>query len=655
MQPGGTNDILIHFIGYMRNLDDYARETVWYDGEAPRIRFEDDVTVRLNSRPPINDAEDSGEPLDDELSPIVDTIAKVAPAHLLNVTLPPTLARKFEMAAHPSPISYGEGYSITIGFGTINRTIHLTYTGAPVAIVDARQLNQANDDDVFSDGHFKNSDGSLYVQAPIDATQQVGEMVDQAWQAGEAAPTFAFSSTTELATKVSAFDTSMKLRVDAGEMLSHVADGRYINGALSTDTVTLPTIDQIAPWRTADEPAETTVTKTITWADIVEQTATIAEAGQNVQENSALIVDGNEATGSLIVSGDYFFSRGIVQVNVLTDSDTLDIAWQGSHLPTANAGGNVAYNIANFVTHQMTQTAGGASATPNWVIHYVEGDLFDMRSLQQINSLQDNDRITQAEAGTYFRLGTGENEQGNFARVVGLDNYDIIIIGGNYHRADWIYQYNIVYDVDSAKLYAFTADDGASNATAGFNSLYNSAAITTYDAHGFKDISQIQLNLLELLQNRPAELQPDGSWGLAGNASGTLNVLYVSGDYYDVNVITQFNLLVDADQLLQADSTGGAEQGAALGGNAATNVAQIIDPGTLSTSQYLGGEFYEESVLIQVNIITEDDHIVLHDTSQLAPELVAFTEATPDCDCATSSAPAPLATAHTDHLSSGIL
>ena len=58
-------------------------------------------------------------------------------------------------------------------------------------------------------------------------------------------------------------------------------------------------------------------------------------------------------------------------------------------------------------------------------------------------------------------------------------------------------------------------------------------------------------------------------------------------------------------------------------------------PGVLSTSKYLGGDAYEESVLIQVNIVTDSDTVVIHDTQALAPELVAFTEETeqptPEC------------------------
>ena len=64
-----------------------------------------------------------------------------------------------------------------------------------------------------------------------------------------------------------------------------------------------------------------------------------------------------------------------------------------------------------------------------------------------------------------------------------------------------------------------------------------------------------------LLADGATILTPDADWQLYGSASGTLKILYASGDYYDVNVITQVNFLIDGDQSIQASASAGTEQG----------------------------------------------------------------------------------------------
>ena len=91
------------------------------------------------------------------------------------------------------------------------------------------------------------------------------------------------------------------------------------------------------------------------------------------------------------------------------------------------------------------------------------------------------------------------------------------------------------------------------------------------------------------------------------------------------------------------------------GGNSALNEAYIVDPGLLSTSNYLGGQAYEEAVLIQVNIVTDSDTVTIHDTSTLVPEFVAFAEQAapePEHECSRVHVPDP---AQHDHLTSNIL
>ena len=114
------------------------------------------------------------------------------------------------------------------------------------------------------------------------------------------------------------------------------------------------------------------------------------------------------------------------------------------------------------------------------------------------------------------------------------------------------------------------------------------------------------------------------------------------------------NFLIDGDQSIQASASEGTEQGVAAGGNSALNEAIIVDPGLLSTSNYLGGEAYEEAVLIQVDIVTDSDTVTIHDTTTLVPELVAFAEHAaqePEPDCPHTHTVDP----QQDHLTSSIM
>ena len=67
-----------------------------------------------------------------------------------------------------------------------------------------------------------------------------------------------------------------------------------------------------------------------------------------------------------------------------------------------------------------------------------------------------------------------------------------------------------------------------------------------------------------------------------------LNVLYVTGDYYDINAIWQINVIADVDTAIQylngqppADD-GTLTQSVSSGGNEASNDAIIVDVGSTS-------------------------------------------------------------------------
>ncbi len=193
---------------------------------------------------------------------------------------------------------------------------------------------------------------------------------------------------------------------------------------------------------------------------------------------------------------------------------------------------------------------------------------------------------------------------------------------------------------------------GQQIAFAGGNSLVNEARITTYGASEYKDMNDAQHALVQSLQAGQTILTPNGDWMLAGSATGTLKVLFINGDCYDLNLISQTNILSDQDQVAQwTGSGGGAVQGAVTGANSVYNTAHIIDVGTLTGSAYIGGDVYEDSILIQANLVIEDDQVAIH-TEAYVPEVIAFTgdiQTAPD-DCAVSQPTKVCDPAHYDNL-----
>lgn len=631
MNVGGFSETIWHFAGYLRLIEPFARTTDLFDGN-PLPPTPGDEWARFADR--VAPAQ-----FDETLSqrvPFIEIPASAPGFHGLKATAPvftppsitPATFGSFQHRDAPlqEPDVLIKG-GIAFRFVSHSQSITVDYQpGGTETLLQVHQINTMDDRDVIL------SDALPGILPPeIETGAAVAEMLQQAQEATpNSLPFEAVGSTEALIAAVTARDQAW-----AQTGASPHADPDYVPpSGLIVDGVVgaaLPAsleIAQIAPWREAAAEPGNLQTKSITEAASTLGVGAVAELGLNEQVNQALIVDLNEAVGSMIVGGDAFFSRGIVQVNILTDNDHVDIAIGGAATVGVASSGNEVHNIAEFVTHDMTAHYSGAAATPYWHVDTLAGNFYDVKTLVQFNGLDDSDRTVQASEGAYYEARTGLNGQGNFALVQNLDHYDIIIIAGDYHRADWIFQYNIMLDSDVAKLYATggTADDDVA-VTTGFNSLTNSASITTYDSAGFAALNSAQHDLLAGLAQGVTVLTPNGDWGLTGSITGELNILYVTGDYYDLNVITQVNLMVDVDQAIQATAIGG-ELGVAAGGNSAANYAEIIDPGTLSASRYLGGQAYDDAILVQTNLVTDDDTVTIHDTSTLVPEFVAFAEHT---------------------------
>jgi hypothetical protein len=221
----------------------------------------------------------------------------------------------------------------------------------------------------------------------------------------------------------------------------------------------------------------------------------------------------------------------------------------------------------------------------------------------------------------------GGDTQANAARLLDADHhYDVIVVLGNYHEANFIFQKNVVLDNDIVKA----ADDGEGadqSVFTGNNALTNDAAITQYGATGF---SPLNSDLSDLARTIAAHGDVDlSTWShFSGSATGSLSVLVVTGDYYDINVVSQINVVADLDTAVQYFPGLEAEgtQWISAGDNEATNLARIVDVGGLD-DQFLGGSHYHESLLYQANYVEDADTVINGDTQTLVSEVIAFTGA----------------------------
>jgi hypothetical protein len=361
-----------------------------------------------------------------------------------------------------------------------------------------------------------------------------------------------------------------------------------------------------------------------------------ASLGGNFSINAALIVDIGEGARTMVVMGDYFKTNAIFQTNTTVDHDHISVSG-GNHEPSpANNNQDVATNIADFAQNPSIYTGFSAHAAgPNWSVDVVDGDYYSVHAVAQVNYLSDNDVATQVSSSSHYNLVGGHNEQGNLSLVLdGSIEYDLIIIKGSYHGLNVIFQNNILLDDDKIVMSADGADPSQS-ASSGNNGLLNEAAIANYGGDTFDDLPGNLELIQSLLASGMTSLDPELASALIGHG-GPLKVLYITGDYYDINAVWQTNITSDVDvmyqlqnqplaDLMALDPDGAVTQSATTGGNELHNDAAIVDVNPDAT--YVKGQIYTDSILVQANLVpTDTDHAVNADTNALVTELIAFVD-----------------------------
>ncbi len=410
-----------------------------------------------------------------------------------------------------------------------------------------------------------------------------------------------------------------------------VVPGYYLNGVLQ-DPPPLPP-DQTST--TTSEPLPDTGNDLGQWATL----------GSNSSTNAALIVDLTHSARTMVVMGDYYKTDAIFQTNTTVDHDHIN-ASGGQGTPSVESGDNVTDNIAAFVQNpSVWSTIPSYLAGPHWIVNVVDGDYYNVHVVVQTNYLFDNDVIAQTSADTHYDLIGGDNELGNLTQVFdGSIHYDLIIVLGAFHGMNVIFQNNILLNNDQIRVDA-DGTDPSQSVSSGANRLLNEATIENYGGQDFNPLTDDIRLIEDLLGSGQTSLDPALAAAIAGHG-GPLQVLYITGDYYDVNAVWQTNVTADinviyqlqdqpSDAALSYHPDGTITQSVSTGGNTLSNDAAIIDVNPDRT--YVDGDIYTDSILVQVNLLpTDQDQAVNADAQALVPELIAFVD---DCQDTANQAP----------------
>jgi hypothetical protein len=500
------------------------------------------------------------------------------------------------------------------------------YPGADQAIAHIVQANATNDDD------FVDLTGT--VEEGRDTSYVLGELGQMHVTALSSSPFADFVRTDTPSELVKTYDavhnfaTQLKETVQGDEqanplplqglqvaVASDEIQGTYVNGALVEDVAKLEEVkpDALQPY--IYDPAGNS------------NAGTEIQAGGNLLTNVAVGLETGVLSHVSAVMGNYYHINAITQSYVYSDQDTVT----GSDGVSRPGSTTVAMNIATFAQEQVPQNErtttdeDGSPIFPTaWKVSVMQGDVVFLHWVEQHNFVTDSDTITVFAQGDNISLITGNNTALNISSFADLgSNFDFVITGGNVYDMNIISQLSVLYDDDMVN------GQGYGQVSTSGNLIWNQATIDNVgQTAGFQALPDyvydVTNNINNLVDQIPEGLSYDPNFaGYQG-----LNVLYITGNLFQVNYIMQENSLGDADQantVAQGLSDQGADVLVTTGSNTLANIASIIDYNSIGETNYVGGGVYSDSVLIQSGLVQSStpDHDGT-DSAQLVSEVIAF-------------------------------
>jgi hypothetical protein len=627
-----SSDVLIeliaHFAGYLRLPpgDNYTVKILYEGSAVPDTGQADDNAKSHAVHHPDLD-QFHGAHLN------VPPIPAFKPDHLFYFT-PHKFHNTDFHSPHPSlilphalpPLLNGPAGAGGGGGGGGNFQITASYqSGGDETILDIRQVNVLSNNNLLINNQQVTAATEAYEHNLKHAEKVLGDMVQQA---NDAIPN---------SLNLSADNTSSGLQQfvearDAHPISTLAQDapfsthpGQYVNGT--------PVTDGSNPHQTTDNLLTTVANAEQTGltgppqapaGDYQHDHIATVSVGSNYQANDAAIVNGEGLTAMLAVQGNYYQTEAIIQTNVVGGSDHISGGGPGA----ASIAANTVQNIADMQNQVPTLTSGGSGTTTsglNWSVTVLNGDLADVHSLVQTNYLQNNNVVYQTtEMGESLTVA-GSNIQTNSAEYQNLtSNYQLIIVEGNYNQDDLIYQTNVMLDNNNVRFHGGHGG-GTASATGGGDNVVNDATIVDTANHNYQAFTPAAQSVVQALESQSGTVDPASVLSAFPNLFGNINVLVVTGNYYDINYISQTNIMSNSN-VVQMWGGHGATDTVNTGSNIAVNAATIIDGGS-ALSPYLQGSYYNDMILLQTNIIGNNASAAAHNPNQFVPELVAFTGA----------------------------
>jgi hypothetical protein len=247
--------------------------------------------------------------------------------------------------------------------------------------------------------------------------------------------------------------------------------------------------------------------------------------------------------------------------------------------------------------------------------------------MEQYNFLSDNDTMTVQTSGVETSVLSGGNTVTDLASYLGIGTqYDLVIVGGQAYNMNSINQISVLYDNDTVKL---DGNGTSVQVQTGNNLMWNLASIENVgSANRFAAMpdymNETMKNIQDHQNSMPGGLAADPNFaGYPG-----LNVLYITGNFYDVNVIKQVNIVGDADSVTKVANSilqdnANATVHIDTGSNAVINVASIVDYDSFGHTTYVAGNVYSDAVLIQGGLLDHGQTNAAQ-PGQLANEAIAF-------------------------------
>lgn len=341
-------------------------------------------------------------------------------------------------------------------------------------------------------------------------------------------------------------------------------------------------------------------------------------AGENLMLNQTNIVMNWLDAKVFVVMGDVVVANSVSQINAWNDVDTVNGAAKGGGASTTQSvnASAMTWEANPFVPEE------GATGPAFVAVTTITGNVINYNHVQQYNFATDHDVVSVSFSASETFIQTGDNTMYNIADILEWGYaYDLIVIGGNMIDVALVSQINVLLDADNVTV---AGDFSGLGETSG-NLLFNYAEINQVGIDTPMEITAAYGEAAKAVMDGG---KPDGAILDDPAFLGTpvLKVLYISGDYLDLQVVDQVNVLGDVDQVALAAQTAQSLEGANVelftGGNELINIAAITDLGMDSTI-YTAGGAYSDAMLYQAELISNDDPIA-QGMEALASEAVLF-------------------------------